>query len=326
MNNDVLVSVIVPVYNVENYLAECLDSILNQKYKNIEVLIVNDGTPDSSGDIADRFSLFDERVKVFHRANQGVSYARNFGLSIASGKFVVFVDSDDVILPNYIDYMLTIAISTGADFCMSTGVATNKKTGYTLDNSFKILSPEEATCSLLYPEIVIGCWNKIYRTCFLIDKNITFPTDFYMGEGLNFITTVSQLSNKIGVGNQKLYYYRTNNVDSATSKFSINNIKNAFKAISNIDNKLFLKTPKVRKALDFHLWWTYFYALQSVIAADKQKKYFNELKSYSFFLKSNALNMLKSDVSKKMKIKIILIWIAPVRIVNLSILLRNNKL
>jgi glycosyltransferase involved in cell wall biosynthesis len=324
MNSNVLVSVIVPLYNVERYLTECVDSILNQDYKNLQILLINDGSPDKSGEIAETFSEIDGRIEVFHRLNEGVSNTRNFGLTKAKGSFVVFVDSDDVLLPSFISYMINIVNTTGADFGMSKQVATSiKEESITVNELFDILSPEDATCALLYPDIAIGCWNKIYKTSFLKDNNITFPTNFYMGEGLNFITTVSQLANKVGVGKKKVYYYRTDNADSATTKFDIKKLDNAFKAIDNINLNLVLKTAKVRKALNFHLWWTNFYALQLVIASRQEDKFIKEVNLYCSFLKQNAYDIFKADVSIKMRIKIILIGISPLLTVKSLIFLRK---
>lgn len=90
-----LVSVIVPVYNVEKYIDKCVESLLNQDYKNIEVILVDDGTPDRSGDIIDRLKEEDHRIVVIHQENHGVSSARNAGMAVASGEYITFVDGDD---------------------------------------------------------------------------------------------------------------------------------------------------------------------------------------------------------------------------------------
>ncbi|GAA3656717.1 glycosyltransferase family 2 protein [Flavivirga jejuensis] len=325
MESSCLISIVIPVYNVDKYLRECLDSVLNQRYKRLEILIVNDGSTDKSGQISDEYALRNSRIKVFHNENSGVSCARNFGLNKVTGDYVVFVDSDDIILPNFVDYMLYIVKNTGAEFCMSKYVSNTKDVDVSNDKSFTVLSSEEATCTLLYPEIPIGCWNKIYKVSLLRDNNITFPTDFFMGEGLNFITTVSQIANKVGLGYGKVYYYRKDNFDSATTSFNIRKIDNAFKAIYNIKKKLILRTPKVNKALDFHLWWTNFYALQSMYKANQMKKHKEEVNFYSSNLTSGALNMLTAKVSFLMKLKIILIWVSPLGILNLQYYLRNLK-
>lgn len=97
-----LISIIVPVYNVDAYLKQCIDSILNQKYENFELLLVDDGSTDKSGDICDVYGKRDKRVRVFHKKNGGVSSARNVGLDNAKGDWIAFVDSDDIVTPSYL--------------------------------------------------------------------------------------------------------------------------------------------------------------------------------------------------------------------------------
>ena len=98
-----LVSIIVPVYNVENYLKECIDSILMQTYKNIEVILINDGSSDSSGKLCDEYKEKDIRIKVVHKTNGGLSDARNLGLDICKGEYISFVDSDDYVSPIFVE-------------------------------------------------------------------------------------------------------------------------------------------------------------------------------------------------------------------------------
>lgn len=109
------VSIIVPVYNTEQYLEECLDSLRNQIYKNIEVILVDDGSRDGSGGICDRYAAQDDRFVVVHNTNHGVSYSRNCGLKIASGDYISFVDSDDIVDEHYVQYLLDAAQKYGAD-------------------------------------------------------------------------------------------------------------------------------------------------------------------------------------------------------------------
>lgn len=321
--NNYLISIIVPMYNVESYLPECLDSILNQSYTNIEVILINDGSPDNSCKIALDYSNRDQRIIVFDRTNEGVSSARNFGLSKVTGDYVIFVDSDDVLLPDFVEYMLMLATSSKSEFCLSKFVATNKTY---IDNqtsdSIKILSSEDATCLLLYPEVAIGCWNKIYNTSFLKRNEICFPTNFFMGEGLNFITKVAQLSNNVCVGEKPVYYYRRDNEDSATKKFDIKKIDNAFKAIDNIRDNLIIQSNKVKKALEFHYWFTNFYALQSIVTSNEESNYKKELKVYYMYLKRNAMSMISSEISFKMRLKVLLIWLFPFNILKKIVLLK----
>lgn len=101
-------SIIVPVYKVEQYLNRCVDSILNQTYRNIEIVLVDDGSPDRSGEICDRYAKSDERVKVVHKKNGGVSSARNIGFSSSTGEYIGYVDSDDYIAPTMYEDMIDV--------------------------------------------------------------------------------------------------------------------------------------------------------------------------------------------------------------------------
>lgn len=100
-----LISVIVPVYKVEKYLPACLDSLLAQTYRNFELIVVNDGSPDSCWQIMQRYAAQDARVRIFNKENGGVSSARNFGLDVARGEYIGFVDSDDLVLPQYLEWL-----------------------------------------------------------------------------------------------------------------------------------------------------------------------------------------------------------------------------
>ena len=104
------ISVIIPVYNVENYLKRCLNSVLNQTLKDIEIICVNDGSTDDSAQICEEYALKDERFSVFHQENKGVSAARNKGLSLAEGEYICFIDSDDSIKENYLSHLLSLFV------------------------------------------------------------------------------------------------------------------------------------------------------------------------------------------------------------------------
>lgn len=112
------ISIIVPVYNVESYLNRCVDSILNQSYSNLEIILVDDGSSDNSGKLCDEFKAQDDRVIVIHKKNGGLGFARNTGLELATGSFVTFVDGDDYIGKDHILNMVTLIAETGSDTCM----------------------------------------------------------------------------------------------------------------------------------------------------------------------------------------------------------------
>ncbi|QFT90853.1 Putative glycosyltransferase EpsH [Bacillus sp. THAF10] len=113
-----LVSVIIPIYNVEPYLKDMLESVINQKYNNLEILLINDGSTDESGEICNYYKSIDDRICVFHKINEGPSEARNFGLKKSKGDFIIFLDSDDIAYPEMISSMLNAIIQTNAEMCI----------------------------------------------------------------------------------------------------------------------------------------------------------------------------------------------------------------
>lgn len=108
-------SVIVPIYNVEKFLRRCIDSIINQSYSNLEIILVDDGSPDNCGKICDEYAALDNRIKVIHQANGGLSAARNIGIDSATGEYVAFIDSDDYIASNMYDEMISLMETNDLD-------------------------------------------------------------------------------------------------------------------------------------------------------------------------------------------------------------------
>lgn len=177
MQNNDLVSIIVPVYNVEKYIQKCLASISTQTYHNIEVILVDDGSTDGSGRICDEASSADARFTVVHKANGGLSDARNTGLSTIGGTWVFFLDSDDYISPHCIETMLNAALESGAEIveCEFSTVGDDEKINWTYPTGRYELhrQPEALERFLDYRGTWIMAWNKLYRADLFED--IRFP-------------------------------------------------------------------------------------------------------------------------------------------------------
>lgn len=310
-NPEPLISIIVPAYNVEKYIGKCLESIICQTYKKIEVLVINDGSPDQSGRIADDFSRRDSRLRVIHTDNRGVSTARNLGIDESKGNFIAFVDGDDWLSPDFVEYMIRITRVTGSNFAMSKKCFKSPKEEQTAEDKIEKYSADQAAAALLYPYIEIGCWNKLFSREFLINNNIRFPIKFFMGEGLNFIVKAAELSNCVGVGSRKVYYYRKDNMESATTKVSVEKFINALAAIENIRKNSTLNTLIFRVALDFHQYLTTFYALKAILLTGTEKKFPVEYKQWRQAVKGNALRMMKAEVSILLKTRILFYSICP---------------
>lgn len=168
-NVDGLVSIIVPVYNVEKYFEKCADSIIAQTYKNLEIILVNDGSTDCSGELCDRYASMDDRIIVIHQENAGLSGARNRALDIAKGEFIGFVDSDDFIDPDMFQTLYNKAVTTGSDI-----VECNLHHTYVNFEDTEIVEKYfDKTHLLCLGRCVV--WNKIYRHELIQKAKIRFP-------------------------------------------------------------------------------------------------------------------------------------------------------
>ncbi|GEM_PF-832184 len=250
------VSVVVPVYDVEAYLPECLDSVLGQDYANLELIAIDDGSPDGSGRILDDYAARDARIIVRHTENSGVSSARNLGLEICSGDFVCFLDADDVLAPWFVSEMLSLAREFDADFVISDHATRAPTWGPKTRYHGRVVTRDRATAELLYPRIPIGSWNKLYSRRFLDQAGLRFDTSLFAGEGQHFVTTAAQLSRTTVITSNSGYYYRLNRPGSAVTAESAEKWMNALESISTIRSSLTVRSREVLVALDFHEWET----------------------------------------------------------------------
>ena len=205
-----LVSIIIPVYNVEKYLKKCVDSILNQTYTNLEVVLVDDGSTDASGQICDMYAGMDLRVRVIHKANGGLSDARNAGMKIATGEYIGFVDSDDWIEPDMYECLYNLAMENSLDvvagrFCETIdGVDVNCE----CTGEFRIFTGEEMLEINIsgHPQYVVtnSVWDRLYRRDIL--EGMKFPVGRKY-EDIVFSTEVFLKAKRCGYLDSKVYHY-----------------------------------------------------------------------------------------------------------------------
>jgi glycosyltransferase involved in cell wall biosynthesis len=201
------ISVIVPIYKVEKYLNRCVDSIINQTYRNLEIILVDDGSPDNSGLISDEFARIDPRVRVIHKSNGGLSDARNAGIEIATGDFIGFVDSDDFIHPEMFSHLYDLMRKHGADIAQCSFRAVTEDTFVDPgEDNEKVISNLEAL-RLIYTEYKVDyvvAWDKLYRR--QLFDSIRFPVGKIHED--EFTTyKLFYLSGRIAVIDKKYYYY-----------------------------------------------------------------------------------------------------------------------
>lgn len=208
MINEPLISVVVPIYNVEQYLERCINSILQQTYQNLEIILVDDGSPDNSGVICDSYLSLDQRIKVIHKKNGGLSDARNAGLEIASGEFIAFIDSDDTIMPEMIEKLYQRIDTDRSDmaFCGYRQVSPNGdilSEVFLPDNvltGFDALKVSYEDQGVLY---TIAC-NKLYKKHLFQD--IRYPVGKYHEDEFTTYLIIDQC-NRVSVVKEALYIY-----------------------------------------------------------------------------------------------------------------------
>lgn len=203
-----LISVVVPVYKVEKFLNRCVDSIINQTYKNLEIILVDDGSPDSCPGICDSYASLDGRVKVIHRENGGLSAARNSGIDIARGEYISFVDSDDFIHPLYIEQLYRTACESGAPVSMCSYSYDESGLDSDIKNDYKIYSAHDAIKEILTEKAFTtsACF-KLYKTDLFCD--ILFP-EGVMYEDYAAIPKIISKAGSAAYVDSKLYFYTLN--------------------------------------------------------------------------------------------------------------------
>lgn len=227
MTDKPLLSFVLPVYNVEDYLEECVESIRRQITEECEVILVDDGAKDRSGEICDRYALQDERILVIHKQNGGLSSARNAGLEAARGEYVTFVDSDDRIAPQSVESILEWIRSGGADLCFLEGVkfypdGTETGLGEQIDG--KELAGKEKTDAVRHlatrPKYPGSAWAKLYRRDFLQSNQLHFPYDRRYSEDLGFMRDCILCAESFDALSIPYYEYRQNRPGSITNSVS----------------------------------------------------------------------------------------------------------
>lgn len=210
MENKPLISIIVPVYNMENYLSVCVDSILAQTYTNLEIILVNDGSKDSSAQICDNLAKKDGRIRVIHKENGGLSSARNAGLDIATGEYIGFVDSDDSIKPNMFEVLYTNLVESDSDISVCKfSNCTDQRDDGTVDNSpetLMIFSNTEALENIFIGRHFVGhAWNKLFKAETV--KDLRFFEELRNFEDVPFSVAAMLRVKKVCFTQKRLYNY-----------------------------------------------------------------------------------------------------------------------
>lgn len=318
------VSIIVPVYNVEKYIKECVDSLISQTYKNIEIILIDDGSTDSSGSICDWYTGIDERIKVINKKNGGLSDARNAGIKAASGEYITCVDSDDTVDVRYIDRLVELIDDADigiVGFESFTDFEKIEKSDL-MFSSCMIFSETEICKNILYSKyknITHSAWGKIIPKDYYDD--VQFP------KGMNYedyATTYKLLlkAKRVCVSSEPLYFYRTRDNSIINSKFNERNFDLLTVSDETTKNlvrcSMKLKYAAYRMQVNTYCSVLYNFAYSSLFKEKKydkmHKKMLNLIKSRGLFVIINPKSTLKD------KLKIFTLFISE----NIFLRLYNN--
>lgn len=300
-NSKPLVSIILPVYNVERYLPKCLDSLVNQTLKNIEIIIVNDGSPDNSNIIIDEYQKKHSKlIKVLNQKNQGLSDARNNGLKLATADYVVFIDSDDYVDYNMIEKLYNKIIDDNADVIICGNRVVDEK-----GNIISCTYPNNFNYSNLTERTIFGnmcAWNKIYKKSLICDNKLKFRSKVWY-EDIDFSYKILTLSKKTSFLEDNLYNYLLREDSIMNSQKANRNLELilAFDEMINYSkNKHIYK--KYYNAIEYlciyHIYITGITRIINIKTDKKTKK--SIIMKFSNYLKLNFPNYRKNIYLKKL--------------------------
>lgn len=276
------ISIICPVYKAESYIKKCIESIITQNFINWELILIDDGSPDKSGDICDKYSAIDKRIKVFHKKNEGVSATREFGTLHSSGKYIIHVDPDDWIDSSMLKELFDFAQENNADMVICDFfIEYPYKTIYKCQQPTS-LSPQDVLKGM-YKNLHGSCCNKLIKREIIKKYHIHFPKNISYCEDLIFITKLLQYDIKIKYLNKAFYHYvqqiNTNSLVKHINKETIISDKRMIQEIETIIESKHIISPIVYKSyLAKGVFERTFYI--KCIDNTEYKKIFHELSPY----------------------------------------------
>ncbi len=310
MEENIKISIILPIYNVGPFFEECMKSVIGQTYKNLEIVLVDDGSTDNSGDIADHYAKIDNRIKVIHQSNKGVSNARNTGIDNSTGEYICFSDPDDILRPDYVEYLLNLCLEYNVEISVCAEVLTPFMRNQPQPN-IKLISGEDAATEILYGRITVGCYSKMFCRSMLNREKVRFFENVNIGEGFNFNVLAFCSVTRVAISQHKVYYYRLDNAESAMSKFNIKKCEMGIEAINMIRKNLLIKSPKLISAVDFAEYSTIGSMYDWLVMAGVKKQYPFYHNMWKLKLKNLSWKALQAPTSSKLKIAAFIRIISP---------------
>ncbi len=298
-----LVSVIVPVYNVEKYLRRCVDSIIGQSYKELEIILVDDGSPDECPRICDEYSENDDRIRVIHKANGGLSDARNAGLDIATGKYICFIDSDDYVSKGFIEELYNTIITENVDISITDmvmvyGDGIEDRRG---ENSVRLYSKEEALrVMFLQKEFNNSAWGKMFRRELFADKRFVKGVLY---EDFELVFRIMFDIPNVAFTRRQFYYYYQNSSSIMHQKVSERDFVIIDMAQGVLD-RIKAEYPELIDAAYSRYLFSNFFVMDKIAFAGCRSKYLDTVKRIKENVKSNyVLLMSNKCIGTLLKIK-----------------------
>lgn len=290
------------------YDQELLKKIRENAYGNIEVILVDDGSPDKSGYIIDRLKEEDNRIVVIHQENHGVSSARNAGMAVASGEYITFVDGDDWVDANYVTYFVDLLEKSSCDVVMNK----NNYSGCNdiSNNNFSVISAEKAIEWIYLGDLFVAVWNKMYRRSVLEENYIKFNEKIWYGEGMLFNVEFLQHVNSVAVG-ESAVYHQTFNPDSAMRKFNLKSNLCGIKSLELQKEAWIKKNIDIEKAWEYHRYCFNRSIIDGLVRSNMILEYNETYKECVSNLRKNIFLPLKMEKSIKKKIMWCCYFISP---------------
>ena len=301
-----LISVIIPVYNVKEYLVECMESIINQTYKDLEIILVDDGSTDGSSAICDRYAMKDKRVHTVHKVNGGLSSARNTGMDCAKGKYISFVDSDDGLELDFYEILYESIKSTNADIavCGRYLASENGKEKMYCSSQQKIYSRKEALKEIFCLGLIdVAAWDKLYQCSVL--KGIRFPEGEINEDTAVIYEVFNNVKKLVHIG-QPLYNYRVR-IGSITKSGYSEKFDVVFDHCQKLIESVKSKDPDLLDDLNIYITHLCYNMLIKIERSD-YKTYKKQFKAYYSIFKRGWASYINSDkVSKDNKLRCLLL-------------------
>ena len=303
MEDNDLITIIIPVYNVEKYIDKNIQSVINQTYKKMEIILVDDGSTDNSGKKCDQYINIDNRIKVIHKENGGLSDARNKGLEISTGKWVYFLDSDDFLPRFSIETLYNLANKNNADISVGTFYdyynpdfdIDYEMFDKNLDITIDIYDKEQGLETMLYnSKITNAACNKLYKR--KLFENITFPKG-KLYEDLGTTYKLFYKAKKVVLTNQHTYCYFRDRTDSIMHKTYNSNRMQGLKYAEEIVEFIEKNVPQIKKSAISRLYMECVFIL---IEIPKDKKFKEDRKKINEYLRKYRIQII---LNKKMPIK-----------------------